>query len=87
VDTASQFTVLAARPEAGKVEELARLDFAPDKVVVTDWAAYVYAADRYGVTKLSNNYLERKLGVAATTRNYNTTSKLVELSAEPSGRG
>jgi uncharacterized protein (DUF1697 family) len=31
------------------------------------------------VSKLSNDYFEKKLGVAATTRNWNTVTKLAEL--------
>ena len=31
-------------------------------------------------SKLSNNFLEKKLGVSTTTRNYNTMKKLIERS-------
>lgn len=35
--------------------------------------------DRSLRSKLSNNFLERKLGVSATTRNFNTMSRLVAM--------
>ncbi len=41
---------------------------------------YLYCPDGYGRTKLSNNALERVLGVTATTRNWNTVNKLHEMS-------
>ena len=44
---------------------------------------YLYYADGAGRTKLSNNIIETKLGVKATTRNWNTVNKLYELSHEP----
>ena len=40
---------------------------------------YLYYPDGYGTTKVSNNYLEKRLGVAATTRNWRTVTKLREL--------
>jgi len=40
---------------------------------------YLFCPDGYGRTKLSNNFFERKLGVAATTRNWNTVCALAEM--------
>ncbi|MBV6450165.1 MAG: hypothetical protein MHPDNHAH_00886 [Anaerolineales bacterium] len=40
----------------------------------------MFPLNAYGSGKLSNNYLEKKLGVAATTRNFNTLTKLIEMS-------
>lgn len=40
---------------------------------------YLYCPDGYGRTKLSNNFLERKLKLRATTRNWNSVLKLLEL--------
>lgn len=47
--------------------------------------AYMYIPDTYGRGKLSNNFLEKKLGVAATTRNANTLRKMVEMAEEIGG--
>jgi uncharacterized protein (DUF1697 family) len=39
------------------------------------------AISKYSDLKANNNFIERKLKVAATTRNFNTMSKLIALSA------
>ena len=40
---------------------------------------YLYCPDGYGNTKLSNNAIEKKLSVVATTRNWRTVSTLLEM--------
>lgn len=50
-----------------------------EQIEFTSENAYLYAANGYGKTKLTNVFLERKLGVLATTRNWNTTRKLYEM--------
>ena len=40
---------------------------------------YLHCPGGYGKTKLNNTYLERKLRVRATTRNWNTVSALAEM--------
>jgi uncharacterized protein (DUF1697 family) len=42
---------------------------------------YLHCPNGYGKTKLSNNAIERALAIAATTRNWNTTTKLLEMVA------
>jgi uncharacterized protein (DUF1697 family) len=50
-----------------------------EQFVVAGNDIYGYYPDGYGTTKLGNTYLERKLGVRATGRNWNTVQKLAEL--------
>jgi len=40
---------------------------------------YLYCPGGYGNTKLSNNLFEKALSVSATTRNWNTVNKLLEI--------
>lgn len=40
---------------------------------------YLFLPEGYGRAKLNNNFLERKLNVDATTRNWKTVNKLLEL--------
>jgi uncharacterized protein (DUF1697 family) len=40
---------------------------------------YLYCSSGFGKTKLTNNNIEKKLNVTATTRNLRTTLKLLEL--------
>ncbi len=42
-------------------------------------AVYVHCPNGYGRTKLSNQFFERKLGLSATTRNWQTTNRLYAL--------
>ena len=60
-----------------KVKELA----AKDKFIIfKNKTAYLYCPNGFGRTKLSNNNIEAKLKISATSRNWNTITKLVELS-------
>jgi uncharacterized protein (DUF1697 family) len=43
---------------------------------------YLYCPNGYGITKINNTYFERKLGVRATTRNWNTVSALEKMARE-----
>ncbi|MUH34930.1 DUF1697 domain-containing protein [Zobellia amurskyensis] len=47
---------------------------------ITNNCVYLLCKAGYGRAKLNNNLIERKLKVEATTRNYNTMIKLLELS-------
>lgn len=75
------FTLLASRPEGALLESFRALDHAPDQVRVVGDVAYVLCATKYSDLKANNNFVERKLKVAATTRNFNTVSKLIALSS------
>ena len=41
---------------------------------------YLYLPNGYARTKLTNNIFEKKLKTTATTRNWKTTNKLLEMS-------
>lgn len=49
-----------------------------DTIIVTPTCVYVDCV-AYGKTKFSNTFLEKHLGVNATTRNYNTLLKLSQM--------
>lgn len=74
------FVAFAQAPLSHKVADLLAEEFAPEQVVITPEAGYLYIPGSAARSKLSNTYLEKKLGVSATTRNFNTVSKLIELS-------
>jgi uncharacterized protein (DUF1697 family) len=64
-------------------ERLTALDpgaFTPDVFRVDGTTVYLHVPDGYGRSKLSNAFFEKKLGVVATTRNWNTTRALADLS-------
>ncbi|MDO8736364.1 MAG: DUF1697 domain-containing protein [Thermoleophilia bacterium] len=45
---------------------------------------YLFCPDGYGRTRLSNSFFEKKLGVSATTRNWNTVNRLYEIAGTES---
>jgi uncharacterized protein (DUF1697 family) len=87
--------VLASNPYAGGKREPAKLHvtfladrpsrvleaqaFEPDEFHVVGREVYLHCPNGYGKSKLSNAFLEKQLGVAATTRSWKTVSKLAEL--------
>jgi uncharacterized protein (DUF1697 family) len=85
VDTARvYFTILGSKPAKEKIKLLAEQAFPPDNFVVTHEAVYIHSPVAYGLTKLNNNFIEHTLEVSATTRNYRTMKKLIELSGATS---
>lgn len=45
-------------------------------------AVYLYLPNGYSETKLNNNFLEKKLKVVATTRNWKTTKELLKIATQ-----
>ena len=50
-----------------------------DEYFVYNREIYLFCPNGYGRTKFSNTYFERKLGLAATTRNWKTVNVLNEM--------
>ncbi len=75
-------------PSAGAVRSLAAdaARFAPDRVEVVGDVAYLVCPGGYGVTTLHNTYLERRLEVTATTRNWRTVTTLANRARDLSAR-
>lgn len=73
------FCIFGSKPTAAKIKEVAEIDFYPEKVKINKDCAYMFIPGNAARSKLSNNFLEKKLGITATTRNFNTLSKLIEL--------
>ncbi|SIT90665.1 DUF1697 domain-containing protein [Pontibacter indicus] len=69
-------------PAEEKVQVLLAQDFGPEKLSITPMGGYMFIPQAFSDSKLSNNLLERKLGVAATTRNFNTLTKIIALAEE-----
>jgi uncharacterized protein (DUF1697 family) len=72
-------TLLGEIPDEQLVHEVDKLDFGSDEYHVLGNVVYLYCPNGYGRTKLNNNFWERKLKVTATTRNWKTVNKLLEL--------
>ncbi|AYN21850.1 DUF1697 domain-containing protein [Alcaligenes aquatilis] len=79
------FTLLRSPADSTLLQAFHALEHAPDQVRVIGDIAYIVCASRYRDLKANNNFIERKLKVVATTRNFNTMSKLIALSTGTDG--
>lgn len=73
-------TFLYAKPNQENIDMLLSKVVEPEELIVHGRAIYVYCPNGYGKTKLSNVFIEKTLQIDATTRNWKTVGKLVELS-------
>ncbi|MEM9648058.1 MAG: DUF1697 domain-containing protein [Bacteroidota bacterium] len=73
------FVLLKAAPQSELVHEFNQQKFANEDFHITERCVYLCCKAGYGKAKLSNNLVERKLKVEATTRNFRTMMKLLEM--------
>ena len=74
-------TILNKRPDLAGIPNIDILiETNEDEFQLIENTIYLYCPNGYGNTKLNNNLFEKKLQVTATTRNWKTIGKLVELS-------
>ncbi|HEC20629.1 MAG TPA: DUF1697 domain-containing protein [Gammaproteobacteria bacterium] len=73
-------TFLSSPPAQDRVSDLQQYVTEPEQLFVMGKEAYLYCPNGYGKSRLSNTFLEKKLGVGATTRNWTSVLKLHELS-------
>ncbi|EMF43018.1 DUF1697 domain-containing protein [Leptospira interrogans] len=59
--------------------EIEKVKIKGEELIVQGKEIYFFSPKGYGVSKLSNNFLEKKLHVSATTRNWKTVVTLSEL--------
>lgn len=62
--------------------ELSKESYPNEHFEITEKCIYLYVEDKYGTSKCSNNFFERKLKITATARNHKTMLKLVSLAEE-----
>lgn len=72
---------LSEVPEDKRLQKLSETDYSPEEWVQSGKEIYGYSANGFGRAKLSNNVLENKLKVVATTRNWKTVLALHDLAA------
>lgn len=79
-DPASLHVTFLYRPPAGsKVDALTSPSNESDEFLLGEHEIFLFCPHGYGRTKLSNNFFERKLNVAATTRNWKTVKALHQM--------
>jgi uncharacterized protein (DUF1697 family) len=74
-------TFLAGAPSKAALAALELPPSGRDELVIDGREVYVHTPDGYAGTKYTGTFLERRLGVVSTTRNWNTVTKLCQLSA------
>jgi uncharacterized protein (DUF1697 family) len=72
-------TFMRETPEPSAVSGLAVKKEANEKLLIASREIYLYCPNGYGNTKLSNSMFEKKLKISATTRNWKTINKLLEM--------
>jgi uncharacterized protein (DUF1697 family) len=74
-------TFLATAPTKAALAALTLPPSGRDELVIDGKEIYVHTPDGYANTKYTGTFLERRLDVVSTTRNWNTVTKLSELAA------
>ncbi len=74
-------TVFSKKPSEDSIKKLNKVDGEGDKILITDKCAYILCKKGYSETVFSNNFIEKTLGVIATTRNLQTMQKLEVIGA------
>jgi len=72
-------TFLERKPGKDRLAAFSPSGLGQDEFAVSATEVYLYCPGGYGKTKLSNAFLEKQLGVTATTRNWKTVNTLNEM--------
>jgi uncharacterized protein (DUF1697 family) len=72
-------TFLSEVPDLEALNLLRTVKDEHDEFRIAPKKVYLHCPDGYGRTKLSNNFFEKTLKVAATTRNWNTVKALLGM--------
>lgn len=74
------FSMFNGEPENALKSALLDADYFPEYLTISTQVAYMYIPGIYGKGRLSNSFFEKKMKIVATSRNYNTITKMIELS-------
>lgn len=75
-------TFLSSKPEIIDFKVIEEKKQNGEEIYFSENAIYLYCPNGYGKTKLTNNFLETKLKVIATTRNWKTTNELLKIAKQ-----
>ncbi len=73
-------TFLKEKPCQDDVDKILTYNYEPDDFKIKDKDTFIFCSGKYHQSKLTNNFFEKQLMVGATTRNWKTVMKLLELS-------
>ncbi|SMG48820.1 Uncharacterized conserved protein, DUF1697 family [Marivirga sericea] len=80
--TKLHLTFLKENPQDEDLQQIKLLGCEPDQFAVDGKDVFIYCEGKYHQSKLTNNFFEKKLKVGATTRNWKTVLKLLDLASE-----
>jgi uncharacterized protein (DUF1697 family) len=72
-------TFLAGEPPKTAQEQLQAMAAKTEQLRVLGRVVYLYCPEGYGNSKLANSFIEKKLSVGATTRNWTTVNTLLAM--------
>ena len=75
-------TFLSSIPTDSPIEEINKVKYKSEEFFISGKEIYLFCPNGYGKSKLSNNFFERKLKLSATTRNWKTITKLLEITEQ-----
>jgi uncharacterized protein (DUF1697 family) len=75
---------LSGRPGREIARELDHVRLGPDEAVLIGEELHLHCPDGIGDSKLPGLLSEKRLGIAGTTRNWRTVTRLLELSGDRS---
>lgn len=75
-------TFLKEIPLEENLKKITTYDYSPDKFLIKNKSVFIYCDEKYSKSKLTNKFFESKLKVSATTRNWKTVMKLLEMSRQ-----
>jgi uncharacterized protein (DUF1697 family) len=80
-----QVTFLSGAPDPDAVRALEAADVAPERVAVSGREIYAWHPNGIQRSPLAQLLTDRRLGVTATARNWNTVTKLLAMADAPDG--
>ena len=72
-------TFLADNPNQENFNKIKDGQYQADEFYLIDKVIYLYCPNSYSNSKLTNGFLESKLKITATTRNWKTTNELINI--------
>lgn len=72
---------LFEKPKEELIKKLYEIKVQNEEFYFESSSIYLYPCNGYGEAKMNNNFFENKLKVKATTRNWNTVNKLLEIAS------
>jgi uncharacterized protein (DUF1697 family) len=72
-------TIFSKKPSDDSIQKLSKVDGEGDRILIDEKTAYILCKKGYSETVYTNNFIEKTLGVIATTRNLKTMQKLAMI--------